>query len=392
MGPGKVKVAQTMIGRRSARWRRGAGVAVACATLLAVLVVLWGTEDTVDVAVLEAATPAPIVSVVEVVAGDAVATVSRFAEVRPRWDAEVRTVVSGRITRVHDSALAGSRVAAGTPLFSIEKTRYASAVAAAETNLEQARLALWRAKNDVVLARREFALLGTEPPNSLALRLPQRRIAERTLAAADAELQVARRELAETEVRAPFSGLVTRRTASLGQTVAAGEALLQLTDDRSFEIVVELDATEWELLAHPLPGRTAELFSRDGRALGRAEVRGGGGFLDPETRQRRIFLEVAAPPDDLLLAGAFVRVDLPGRTLTETLTIPESAVSRRGFLWLVDPDDRLVRYEPRILFRASGALTIAPPEGEGPWRVALHPLLSFLPGQRVAPAPGTQGG
>lgn len=359
-------------------------VGVALAILIAVLLLLWDVEDTANVTQSKGQQPLPVVSVVDVEAAEAVATVSVFAQLRPRWDAEIRAAVSGRIISVAEGALAGQRVEAGAPLFSIEKTRYEAATAAAELSLEEAKLAHWNARNGVTLAKRQFERDGKKPPNELALRLPQLRIAKRHVASAEAQLQAAKRQLADTEVTAPFSGLITRRMASFGQTVAAGEPLLHLSDDRQYELVVELTQADWTLLKHPISGTTTELFHRDGTALGKARIRQGGGFLDQETRQPRIFLEVTNP-GDRLLAGDFVRVVFTGRAIPNTVTVPESALSRSGHIWMVDADDRLVRVKPDILFRDEDALVIAAPEGDGPWRIAVTPLASFLPGMRVAP-------
>jgi len=351
---------------------------------MAAFILVWGAEDTANVTRTSGPPPAPVVTVVEVMPADAIARVSVFAELRPRWDAEIRAAVSGRIVEVHQGAHAGERVSAGAPLFSIEKTQYQTAVAAAELGLEEAKLALWRARNGVTLARAEYKRAGTKPPNELALRLPQRRIAERTVASAEAQLESAGRQLADTDVSAPFSGYVTRRMASLGQTVAVGEPLVHLSDDSRFELVVELSEADWALLAHPFMGTHARLSHRDGTALGRAQVRQGGGFLDGQTRQRRIFLDVVDPGDGIL-AGDFVRVTFNGRSIADTLTIPESALSRAGYVWVVNTQDRLVRIEPHIHFRSDDKLIIAAPEGRGPWRVAVTPLAAFLPDQRVSP-------
>ena len=352
--------------------------------LVAVLVLVWGAEDTADVVIADTSAPARVVSVLDVTPAEAVTTVAAFAELRPRWDAEIRSAVPGRILRVHDAALAGGRVDAGALLFSIETTPYETELAAAELNLEQARLALWQAKNAVVLARGEFERAGTEPPNALALRLPQLRIAERSVASAEAQLQAAQRRLADTEVVAPFCGFVTERMASLGQTVVAGESLVRLSDDQRFESVVELSEADWALLEHPIAGGTVELFHRDGTALGRARIREGGGFLDPQTRQRRVFLDVRNAASNVL-AGDFVRVEFTGRTIENTLAIPESALTRTGHVWFVDTDDLLGRFEPRILFRSDGRITLAAPNGADSFRIAATPLASFLPGQRVSP-------
>lgn len=377
-------MSNTELQQRPKPARRWLWIVLSLAVLAVVVVLVSETEDTANVTVADRPPPAQIVTVLDVAPIDAVATISAFAELRPRWDAEIRAAVSGRIAEVHEAALAGERVEAGTPLFAIEKTQYETAVAAAELGFEEAKLSLWRAENAVSLARREFERTGTEPPNELALRLPELRIAERAVASAQAQLGAARRQLADTNVVAPFSGFVTQRMASLGQTVSAGEALIHLSDDRQYEMTVELSQADWALLEHPIAGKEAKLFHRDGTPLGEARIRQGGGFLDSQTRQRRLFLDVTGP-GDTVLAGDFVQVRISGRTISDTLNVPESALTRAGHVWMVDPDNQLVRVEPDILFRSGDTLTIAAPEAHDTYRVAVTPLASFLPGQRVAP-------
>lgn len=366
--------------------RRWFWISLSLALLAAVIVVVLETEDKADVAVATTPPPVPVVTVIEVAPKNAVATISAFAELRPRWDVEIRAAVSGRIAEVHNAALAGERVETGAHLFSIEKHESQTAVASAELNLEEARLSLWRAKNAVTLARKEFERSGAEPPNELALRLPELRIAEHAVMSAEAQLKAARRQLADTDVLAPFSGFIVERKASLGQTVSAGDPLIHLSDDSHYELTVEVNEADWAMLDSPITGKMADLFHRNGAPIGQARIRRGGGFLDPETRQRRLFLDVE-DPGEAMLAGDFVKVAFTGRSVSNTLTIPESALSRAGHVWTVDTDDLLVRIKPKILFRSDDTVTIAAPEVSGPQRIAITPLASLLPGQRVTPQP-----
>ncbi|MBE1296782.1 efflux RND transporter periplasmic adaptor subunit [Phycobacter azelaicus] len=366
-------------------FRRWMFIALSVGALAAVVVLLSDTEDTVDVSRKTAAPAAPVVSVLPVTAQDARARISVFAELRPRWNAEIRAPVSGRIRTVHKAALAGTRVTAGTPLFEVERTSYETAVTAAEMAVEEAELARLHAQNNVTVARRQFARDGTKPPNDLALRLPDLRIAEKSLASAQAQLAAAHEQLADTVIKAPFSGFVTARLASLGQTVSGGEALVTLSDDTHFEMTVELSRSDWALLDHPIADGTAQLFHRNGRPLGTAKIRQGGGFLDPQTRQMRIFLEVSDPAKGVL-AGDFLRVVFDGQRIANTLTLPETALTRAGYIWLVSEEDVLLRHSPELLFRGDGTITIAKPTNVAPpWRVVRTPLGSFLPGQRVTP-------
>lgn len=364
--------------------RRWLWIGLSLALFVAIVILLFDTEDTIDIQATNTAPPPPTVSIVSVTSEAVRARVSAFAEVRPRWDAELRTAVSGRITAVHAAALAGAQVEQGAPLFSIENAPYQSAVAAAETALEEARLALLRAQNDATVAHRQFERDRTDPPNDLALKLPQLRIAEKSVAAAEARLNAAQNDLAATEVVAPFSGFVTHRFASLGQTVNPGDALIHLSDDRQFELVAEFSQADWTLLDHPISGATADLTQRLGGPLGKAQIRRGGGFLDQNTRQVRVFLDVT-DPDEGILAGDFLQVHIPGRRIADTVTLPESALTRAGYIWLVDDEEHLQRLSPNILFRNEATVTILAPDGTGPWRVARTPLASFLPGQRVTP-------
>ena len=365
--------------------RRWLFMALALVVLAVVVLLLAETEDSADVSHKTAAPDVPVVSVLHLTKTEVTAQVSAFSELRPRWSAEIRAAVSGRIRTVHDAALAGTRVATGTPLFEVERTPYETAVTAAEMSVEEAKLARLRAQNTVTVARRQFARDGTEPPNDLALHLPDLRIAEKSLTSAQAQLAAARQQLADTVVTAPFSGFVTARLASLGQTVSAGEALVTLSDDSHYELTVELSQSSWALLDHPIAGGTARLFHRDGRSLGTAHIRQGGGFLDPQTRQMRVFLAVSDPAEGVL-AGDFLRVVFDGRRIANALTVPETALTRAGYVWLVDENDLLVRLSPEILFRSEGRITIdAPRDLPAHWRVVRTPLASFLPGQRVSP-------
>jgi RND family efflux transporter MFP subunit len=361
-------------------------IGLAILILLGVVVVLFSSEDTVDVSRSRDGPPPQIVSVLDVSRAKAEARVSVFAELRPRWNAEIRAAVSGRILQVHDAALAGTRVAAGEILFEIENSQYKTAVASAELALEQALLARLRADNNVVVARKQFSRDGITPPNDLALNLPDLRIAEHAVTSAQAQLAAAQQQLADTVVTAPFSGFITDRLAGLGQTVSVGEGLVTLSDDREFELMVELSQSDWALLSQPIAGTQAQLYHRDGKALGAAHIRQGGGFLDPKTRQVRVFLEVSDPAKDVL-AGDFLRVEFQGRVIEDTLTLPETTLTRAGHIWMVDQDNSLVRVTPEILFRSGNSITIAAPGHTGTWLVAKTPLASFLPGQRVAPQP-----
>jgi RND family efflux transporter MFP subunit len=358
---------------------------LALALLVTVATVLAVIDDTADVTPTNTPPALQTVSVRDLVVSDIKASVETFAEVRPRWSADIRAAVGGRIVEVRETALAGVQVAAGDALFRIESTQYETAVAAAELLLAEAHLALMQADNRTTISRRQFEREGARAPNELALHLPELRIAEHEVTSAEAQLRAAQQQLADTTITAPFSGFITERLISLGQTVTAGEPLLKLVDDNQFEMTAELSRENWALLDHPITNQVAQLVDTAGTPMGTAVVRQGGGFLDQNTRQYRVFLEVRETKDQPILSGDFLRVLLTGRVVEDTLSIPDTALTRTGHVWFVDQNDQLMRISPDILFRIADQIVIAAPEGSHRLRVAITPLASFLPGPRVAP-------
>jgi RND family efflux transporter MFP subunit len=365
--------------------RRRIWILLALALLVTVGTALALTEDTADVMQANAPPALQIVSVKNLAVSDVTALVETFAEVRPRWSADIRAAVGGRIVDVREAALAGVQVPAGAVLFRIESTHYDTAVAAAELLLAEAQLALLQAGNKTTVSRLQFERENTRAPNDLALHIPELRIAERQVASAEAQLRAAQQQLSDTVITAPFSGFITERLISLGQTVAAGEPLLKLVDDKQFEMTAELSRESWDLLDHPIAEQVAKLVDTAGTPIGTATVRQGGGFLDQSTRQYRVFLEVRETEAQPILSGDFLRVLLTGRVIKDTLSIPDTALTKIGHVWFVDQNDQLTRLAPDILFRLADQIVIAAPAGGQRQRVAITPLASFLPGQRVVP-------
>lgn len=378
--------------RPALRWL---SVLLALACLFGVIIWLGEVEDAIDVQQKQEAINTPVVSVEQVQVQPETVTVSAFAEVRPRWSAQLKAAANGRVISVADQALGGSHVKQGTELIRLEDTAYIADVTQAELNLAEAKSQLLRAESKTAVAKRQYGPGGNSKARELALYLPELRVAKAAVKAAQARLQAARVQLSNTRIMAPFSGFITERLVSLGQSISIGEPLIQLVDDNTLELTVELSQQDWALVQQPIAGRVAELFDSNNQPLGQALIRRGGGFLDQQSRQHRIFLEVQNADKSPILSGDFVRVALPGISVADALNVPASALTQEGELWYLDQQDRLQRLQPEILFRKQQRLIIrAPqslqsphrplsPQSEKNWRIAITPLAAFLPGQQV---------
>lgn len=369
----------------SSRWL---WMSVALLLMIGILGFLATAEDTVDVSQTKAPPPLQMVSVETRPVGSETLQVSAFAEVRPRWSAELRAAVAGRVTKVLTSALAGERVDVGDTLLTIENSQYVADLAEAELGLKQAGLAHWKAKNANLVARKDFQRAGKKPPNDLALKLPELEIAKSAIVSAEARVANAKRQLSDATVVAPFAGFITHRFVSPGQSVNVGDRLIKLVDNTTYELTVQLSRSDWTLLKKPITGLTAQVLDHRGAAIAQARIRQAGGFLDEATRQYKVFLQISNDHADRLLSGDFVRVLLPGITVPAALSIPSSALTQEGYVWHVDKTGRLQRLEPEVLFRRQDRTVIKAPEGAKEWQIAITPLASFLPGQRVRAMPG----
>jgi RND family efflux transporter MFP subunit len=360
-------------------------VLLALVVLAVVIVFLSLAEDSIDVEQKREQAASQIVSVEKVIVAPATVKVTAFSEIKPRWSALLRASVSGRILEVQTGALAGGVVNANEPLITIEDSQYVAGLAAAKLTLQQAQLTLSKAEKYTAVARRQFKTSGVNPPNDLALHLPELRIAESTVSSAKARVAAAQEQLENTTIKAPFSGFVVERFVSPGQSVNVGDQLLKLIDNRKFDLVANVGRSDWALLQQPLAGRSATVLNQDGKPIAEAKIRNGGGFLDEKTRQYRIFLEITDSGRQTVLSGDFVRVLLPGIAVPRALNIPESALTREGYIWFVDEADCLQRWSPEVLFREQDRVIIRAPHRAVTVRVAITPLASFLPGQHVRP-------
>ena len=152
--------------------------------------------------------------------------------------------------------------------------------------------------------------------------------------AADSRTVAARQQLAHTEVRAPFDGIVSDRKASAGDTASIGKELLKVIDPTSmrFEGLVSADR-----IGELHPGQTV-LFHVNG--YDQSDFVGKIGHVDASadevTRQVAVtvdFAPGAAPKTANLYAEGRIATGA-----SQALVLPEASIAREGdkaFVWRV---------------------------------------------------------
>ena len=329
------------------------------------------------------------VTVVQATAGAHAAEITGFAEVQPRWSSTLRAQVSGTLISVAKAFQPGAQVTAGQVLAVIDSTAWTANLAEAENRLGLAELALLREQQEADEARRSWRESGFsgEPDSRLVLREPQIEAVRSERDAARAARDWAVQQLSFTRIRAPFTGIVTVRHISRGESILEGEPVASIYATDAFELAMPVPETQWPNLPDPVIGTTADLVASDGPGRWQATVVRQGAAIDPTTRMRTLYLSVNRPlaADPPLLPGTFVQAHLRGRPVAGLLELPEGVLTRTGHVWYVDGDDKLNRFEAASLFTREGHVYIAEPESQPAWRIVRYPLESYLVGQTVLP-------
>ncbi|MFT5719317.1 MAG: RND family efflux transporter MFP subunit [Oleiphilaceae bacterium] len=333
----------------------------------------------------------PKVSYIAVAAAEQQISVVAFGELKPKWDVILKAQVNGAINFIDPLFEPGSLVTAQKVLMHIEDSFYISEKVTAEVRLAEAKLQLVQAKKKTELADKDWKRSGINKlPSELALFKPQLKIAEKALESAHQQLSVAINKSSHTRIKTPFKGIIIERMVGLGQQVYEGEPLLRLIDHQNLHLSVFLSEIQWQNLSDHWLNSQVQLFSSMGDFIAMATIVRGGHYLDKETRQYSLFLDLNSEQNRTAVSGQFVQVSVPGKKLKNYLSLPESALTREGIIWFIDQQDTLRSYNPKNIFYQNKRVLVPEPDkndrqGQAVWQVATTPLGSFLAGKKVDP-------
>ena len=157
------------------------------------------------------------------------------------------------------------------------------------------------------------------------------------VAVARALLQAQELRLQHTQVRAPDSGVISARTATVGAVLGTGTELFRMVRKGRLEWRAEVTATE---LARIQPGAKARITGASGTTI-EGTVRMVAPTVDPQTRNALVYVDLPPTPD--FRAGMFARGEFALGS-SDALTIPQEAlVVRDGFayVFVVGPQQRV---------------------------------------------------
>ena len=275
----------------------------------------------------------------------------------PQTRVVVSSKISGRVERLlldmADSVQRGQLVA------ELDDDAFVQALTQAEADLAVARANQGRAESELVIATRELQRVqalsegGMESEAQLDVARSEHltrqagvKVASAQTARAQSSVETARIKLAETKVRATWSGssqaswVVSERWVQQGDTVSANTPLVAIVELDPITAVLYVTERDYRLLvANQEVKLTTEAYPGEtfaGRVTRISPV------FRQTSRQARVEIEVENS-QRRLKPGMFVRSEVVLREVAEATLVPEAALLKRAGelgLFVLDPSGR----------------------------------------------------
>jgi RND family efflux transporter MFP subunit len=340
--------------------------------------------------------PVPtVVRVLEVTPKQVKLSVHSQGTAMPKTQSELVPEVSGRVTWISPSLVAGGFFETGEVLLKIDERNYRTAV-------ERSRANVSRAEAEYEHARFEHGRLVQLEKRQLTSRsamegaLRTMRVAEASMSDASAALEQAEFDLERTQIQAPFTGLVSTERVDLGQFVSRGNAVATLYASGTVEVRLPIADHQLAYLNLALGHRglidisvappvtltadyAGKIYTWEGHVV-RTE-----GQIDAKSRMVNVVAsvdnETAETP---LTVGLFVEAEIEGRLAEDVVVLPRNALRNGNQVLVVDDDNRL-RYrdvKPLRMYRDQVLIREGLEAGE---RVCISPLQTVIDGMPVEP-------
>ena len=275
--------------------------------------------------------------------------IEAFGELSPLESTNLSAQVSGEITSLNPQFLSGGIIKRGEVLFTIEKDAYEAALLQAQANLASAESALIQEKALARVAEREAASLPDAQVTDLYLRKPQILSAEAALKAAQAQLKIAKRDLDNCEVSAPYDALIVSRNVGSGDFVTAGSSAALLYNIEVGEVVFPLARFDQAFLPGQLGDieATITLMNRQDDIIQRVgAIHRDTGIVDASTRMTHLVARIEDPYGiktgmPAIKFGSYTQVQFTGKTLENIYKIPQELINKRQ-IWILDDEDKMV--------------------------------------------------
>jgi RND family efflux transporter MFP subunit len=339
---------------------------------------------------------APLVRAVQVQSQSLRLQVKTQGTVEPRTESALVPEVSGPVVWVSPSFRSGAYFDESQILLRIDARDYHVAFERAQAGLERAE-SQWKRDHNELERRKKLAERDYASPAQLDAAETQERVSHAALRETRAALDQAERDMARTEVRAPYTGRVRATTVDVGQFVNRGAAIATLYATDYAEVRLPIPDDDLAYLDLPLWHRddeTAEgpevlLSARfaGGQHTWRGQVVRTEGEIDARSRMVHVVARVedpyaasdGRPP---LAVGLFVEAQIQGRQAEGVYVVPRAALRQADTLYVIDAEDRLRIRSVEVLRSTREQVVVGAGLSDGD-RVVVSPFDAAVDGMQV---------
>jgi membrane fusion protein (multidrug efflux system) len=234
-------------------------------------------------------------------------------------EATVRAEVGGSVLQVNTEE--GKPVRQGQVLARIEDQTWRDAFASTQSAVKSAENALAVATREQTRTE-NLVKAGALPERDVETTHNQVTAAQAQLASAQSQLAAARKNLDNATIKAPMTGIVSKRPANSGDVVQAGTELIRIIDPSSMKLQASVPS---EALADIKIGLAVQFSVRGYDQKFEGHIERISPTADPVTRQVSIFVTIPNK-SGRLVAGLFAEGRVT-RAAREGLVVPTTAVN-----------------------------------------------------------------
>ena len=328
-----------------------------------------------------------------------------YGEAKSWRSLELRAANSGRLVFLSENFREGGMVSFGELLFKIDPREADDLVKVAEVNLLEARAeyneaqsAFLLVKSDLSYSEEQLELrkIALERQKSLndsgvattaavenselllsnayqavstkknLLSQGSARITRAKIAVTRAEisLEQAKRQLLDSEYRAPFSGIISKVSVAPGRLLNKNEQLAVLIDTEALEVGFQVSNLEFSRMVDdngkiiPLTIKVVKDVKENSLTLSGTVQRVGAEVVSG-TAGRQVFASLKGDRSGMIRAGDFLLVEIEEGKLDNIAIIPSSAVDTNSKILLLGANDRLEEIEVDVLRRQSDKVIVS---------------------------------
>ncbi|MCF7361960.1 MFP transporter [Vibrio diazotrophicus] len=353
-----------------------------------------------------------------------------YGYTRPAQEWQAQAEVEGRVIWVSDHFKNGAFVTKGESLLKLDDSAYQLAITKLNAELDVSKLKYQTIGVSYSIAEQDYKLQKEEYERSERLaktghlsqtekdkakrdllnkqQLLQNLKNEQAITVAEqqvlnAELEIARRDLSHTEVKAPYDIRITATNIDVEEYVNKGQALLQSDGMDSVEVLAQYSIGKMRPLRrasqlqsfdnslHSDLEATVTLTTGDRLIHWQGVVDRSGGFIDAQTQSQTLIVRIPEPyrqaqPGERppLIRDTFVKVTLKAQQLENQLIVPINAINR-GNVYVVK-DNQLTIQPIDVDFTQGQIAVVKSGVSEGDM-VVVSQLQPAVEGMKLKPQP-----